>query len=81
MRGAHAVGAGVAAADHDDVLAIGAQLALELAAGVHLVLLRQELHREMDAVEVAARHRQVARLLGATGQQHGVEVLLELLGR
>jgi hypothetical protein len=46
-----------------------------------LVLLRQELHREMDAVEVAAGHRQVARLLGAAGQQHGVEVLLQLLGR
>ena len=37
-------------------------------AGDDLVLLRQELHREMHAVEVAPRHRQVARLLGAAGR-------------
>jgi hypothetical protein len=60
VAGAHAVAAGVAAADDDHVLAVGAQLALELVAGVDLVLLRQELHREVHAVELAARHRQVA---------------------
>jgi hypothetical protein len=31
------------------------------------VLLRQEIHGEVDAVEVAAGDRQVARLLGAAG--------------
>ena len=36
------------------------------------VLLRQELHGEMHAAEVAARDRQVARLLGAARQHHGV---------
>ena len=36
------------------------------------VLLRQELHGEVDAVELAAGDRQVARLLGAAGQRHGV---------
>ena len=41
-------------------------------AGDALVLLRQEIHREMDAGEFAARDRQVARLLGAAGQHHRV---------
>ena len=36
------------------------------------VLLRQELHGEMDAVELAARDRQVARLLGAAGEHDRV---------
>ena len=38
-----------------------AQLALDLVARVHAVLLGQELHREVDAIEVAAGHGQVAR--------------------
>ena len=40
-----------------------------------LVLLRQELHREMDAVELAARHRQVARLLRAAREHDRVELV------
>src|SRR6218665_2679371 len=58
--GAHAVAAGVAAADHDPMLAVRAQLRLELVAGIDLVLLGQEFHREVDAVQPAAGHRQVA---------------------
>jgi hypothetical protein len=81
VAGAHAIAAGVAAADHDDMLAIGTQLALDLVARVDLVLLGQEFHREVDAVQVAAGHGQVARLLGAAGQQHGVKIFLQLLGR
>ncbi len=54
---------------------------LTLSPALTLVLLRQELHREMNAVEVAAGHRQVARLLCAAGQQHGIEFFLQLLGR
>lgn len=61
--------------------AIGSQLALDLVARVHAVLLGQELHREVDAIEVAAGHGQVARLLGATGQQHGVKLFLQLFWR
>jgi hypothetical protein len=76
VAGAHAVAPGVAAADHDHMLAVGPQLALELVACIDLVLLRQELHRKVDAVQITARHRQVARLLGAACQQHGVKVLL-----
>jgi hypothetical protein len=55
-----AVAAGVATADHDHMLAVRADLLLELAPGVDVILLRQELHGEMNAVQVAARHRQVA---------------------
>ncbi|OIQ88657.1 hypothetical protein GALL_294800 [mine drainage metagenome] len=80
VAGAHAVGAGVAAADDDDVLAGGHDLALELVAGVDLVLLRQELHGEVDAVEFAPRNRQVARMFGAAGQQHRIELGQQLLG-
>jgi len=49
-----------------------------LAAGRDGLLLRQELHGEMDAIELPARNRQVARLLGAAGQQQGVEILDEV---
>ena len=61
VRGADAVRAGVAAADHDDMLALGADRAPGrrqrfVVAGHALVLLRQEIHREMDAVQLAAGH-------------------------
>ena len=65
VAGADAVRTGVAAADHDDMLAGCGQLVLDLVAGIDLVLLRQEFHREMDAVELAPGDRQVARMLGA----------------
>ena len=63
------------------MLARGKELALELVARVDLVLLGQELHGEVDAIEVAAGHRQVARLLGTAGQQHGIKIFVQLLGR
>ena len=47
--------------------------ALLAVAGVALVLLRQEIHREMDAGEVAPRHFEIARRLGAAGHRHRVE--------
>ena len=45
------------------------------------VLLRQEIHGEMDALELAAGHGQVARLFGAAGQHHRVIVLEQHFGR
>ena len=39
------------------------------------VLLRQEVHGEVNAGEVAARNRQVARLLRAARQQHRIETV------
>ena len=63
VRRAEAVGAGVAAAEDDDALARrrGSGPATRVARD-DLVLLRQEVHREVDALELAAGHRQVARL-------------------
>ncbi len=53
----------------------------ERLAGDAPVLLRQEIHREMDAVELAAGDRQIARLLGAAGQRHRVVFGEQLVGR
>ena len=78
-RGAHAVGAGVAAADDDDVLAGGADRALA-AREDGLGVGREELHREVDALEVAALDGQVTRLGGAGADDGGVVFLEEYLG-
>ncbi len=45
-----------------------------------LVLQRQEFHREVHAGKLAARDRQVARLLGTAGEHDGVELVLQALG-
>src|SRR5262249_42003532 len=62
--------AGVAAADHHHVLAAGEdRLHVAQRLLVHApVLLRQEVHGEVDAGEFAPRDRQVAPLLGAARQ-------------
>src|SRR5690606_20691735 len=74
VRGADAVRAGVAAADDDDVLALGED---RLDVGERLVgdapvLLGQEFHGEVDAVEVAALDWQIARLFGTAREDYGV---------
>ena len=61
-------------------MASDVELAIYRAAGDAAVLLRQELHREMDAVELAAGDRQIARLLRAGRDEHGVELVHQLLG-
>src|SRR6185437_11870727 len=73
-RGADAVGASIAAADDDDALAAGEDRlrAVGRFARHPPVLLRQIVHGEVDAVELAAGDRQVAALLGAAGQHHSV---------
>ena len=53
----------------------------QVIARVHLVLLRQKLHREVDALQLAARDVQIARLLGAARQQDRVELLAQVLDR
>ena len=50
-------------------------------AGDAPVLLRQEIHREMDAGEIAAGHRQVARRFGAAGKRDRVVVARQALRR
>ena len=76
MNGAQAIGAGVAAADDDDVLVAGRdELAVvDRVAGHAPVLHGQELHGEVDALELAAFDRQVARLGRAAAQADRVEL-------
>ena len=50
-------------------------------AGDALVLLGQEIHGEVDAGELAARHFEVARPLGAAGQRHRVVAFEQRLDR
>ncbi|EGF33460.1 hypothetical protein IMCC9480_3932 [Oxalobacteraceae bacterium IMCC9480] len=80
VRGTDAVRTGITATDDDDMLASGENLVLDLVAGIALVLQGQEVHREMHALELATRYRQIARLLGATGDDDGIEVFFKLLG-
>src|SRR5690606_9364797 len=86
IRRADAVGAGVAAADHDHILASGDERAARrgaflAVAGDALVLLGQELHRQANAGELGPRDLERARILGTARQHDGVEVLLERLHR
>src|SRR5487761_1913846 len=73
-RGADAVRSGVAAADHHHMLAAGENVghAAERLARDAAILLRQEVHREVNAGEIAAGNRQVARRLGTAGQRQRV---------
>ena len=45
------------------------------------VLLRQKIHGEVDAVQLAAGHGQVARVLGAAGEQDGVMIAAQVFDR
>src|SRR6202030_135373 len=77
-RSADAVRAGIAAADDHDVLAAGEdRLPLRLRFPAHApVLLRQEIHGEMDALELAPGNWQIARLLRAAGEHQRI-ILVE----
>ena len=63
MAGAQAIGAGIAAADDDDALAGGEDGfgVGDVVAFAAAVLLRQEIHGEVDALEFAAGDAEVAR--------------------
>ena len=73
-RGAEAVGAGVAAADDHDVLALRADRRLVEVALLHVVRRREVLHRLVDAGELAAGHREVAPCGRAAGEHDRVAV-------
>src|SRR5207237_7059100 len=77
MRGAEAVGAGVAAADDDHVLVARADR-LDAVALARAVLRRQVLHGEMNARELAARHLQIARQGRSAREDDRVEVALQV---
>ena len=84
-RRADAVGAGVAAADDDHVLALRREVTSVGVAAVQQALgvVVQELHREMDALEVAALRlgEEFVRGRCAAAQDDRVELLAELRGR
>ena len=76
MDRAETVGAGIAAADDHDVLVLrGDELIVGTVTLAAAVLQREELHRKVDPLQFAARHRQIARRAGAARQQDGIEVL------
>ena len=84
VGGAEAVGAGVAAAEDDHALAASRRASRRrptVVAGDDAVLLLEVRHREVHAREVAPGTSSGARLRGADGEAHGVEVLAELLAR
>ena len=81
VAGAQAIRAGVAAADDHDALAGGQNLVGHVVAGIALVLLRQELHGEVNALQFAPGNIQIARSFRAAGQQHGVKFLAQILRR
>ena len=78
---AQAVGAGVAAADDDDVLAFGRdEVAIRDAVALAApVLEREVVHGEVDPPKLAPGDLEVPRPLRSSGQDDGVEVLAERL--
>ena len=74
MRRSEAIGARVAPTDDYHALAGGKNLIWNSIARARLILLRQKIHREMDALQFAARYGKIARLLGAARQQNRVEL-------
>ena len=83
MAGAQAVGAGVAAADDENALAFreDRDRGIDRIALAAAILLRQKLHREMNALQLAAGNRQVARMLGAAAKQNRVVLVGERFDR
>ena len=74
-------GTGVTPADDDHVLARRQNLAVDVVARNYPVLLRQELHREVDSLQLPTRNRQIARLFRSACKQDHVEVVLKLRNR
>lgn len=83
MAGADAVRACIAAADDEHILARrgNGDGFINGVAFAAMILLRQELHGEVNAFKLAAGNLEVARLLGATAEQDGVVVLGERFNR
>src|SRR5471030_2274539 len=86
VGGANAVRTGIAAADHHDMLALGADRAPGrgprlVVAGDAPVLRHQEVHRVVDAAELATRDLQIARPFRAAGQRHRVIAFEQRLHR
>ena len=82
MRRAQAVGASVAAADDDHAFARGGDQgrAAEIVAFAAPVLLRQVIHREVDAGQLTSRDGQIAWNGRPAAQNDRVELAAELVG-
>ena len=81
MRGAQAIGAGVSASDNDDILSRCADAAsgVDIVSLVASVLLREKLHREVNASQFPSWYAQVTRLLGASREEKRVVFAANLL--
>ena len=79
VGGAEAVRARVAAADDDDVFALGRDRRALQVAFLHAVGRYEVVHGEVDAGQVATLDRQVAAERGTAGQEHRVVRRAELL--
>ena len=80
VHGPQAVGAGIAAAEDDDALASGGDdLVLgDVVAGNDAVLRGQEVHRQVDAVELAPGDGEIAGVGRAAGEADGVEFVQQV---
>src|SRR4029077_2424465 len=82
MHSPETVRSGIATADDDDALALCRnRFTRNRVAGVAFVLLRQIVHRQVDAIEFTAGNRQLAGLLRTHGETDGIELLPQLFAR
>jgi len=81
LGGAQAIGAGVTAAQDDDVLVLGADELLvgNMVSHIPPVLEREVVHRLVDAVQFAAGDFEIARGSGPAAQHDGVEIPTQFL--
>ena len=80
VTGSNAVRTRVATANNNDVFTFGPNLIFDFVAGIDLVLAGQKLHSKMHAIEISTWYGQISRLLGATRQNHGIKLFLQLRG-
>ena len=80
VAGSHTVTARVATTNDHHVLAVSPDLALQTVACVDLVLLGQEFHGEMNALQVPTFNGEVAGYFRASAQQHSVVLFDQVLG-
>ena len=81
MRGAQAIRSGIAPADDHHAFARGQDLPLHNIAGAAAVLLGQILHGEVNSLQLAPRHGEVAGTFRAARQQQGVELAAQIFHR
>src|SRR5699024_2802988 len=79
--GAEAIGAGIAAANNDNFLALGGNSGVGVVALINAVLPGQIFHRGVDAVKVAAFDRKFARDGRAGGYDDGIKRIEVSSGR